>query len=107
MTPKRRSRKLRPLEINKEKRFKLASILSPNRKCFMVTQCSLETRNSQKESIYLSSRVYRCRDSVSSISSVKNSPANTIKIDKLSAVVLNLASDKLDSDKKPNIAIKA
>ena len=62
----------------------------------MVTQCSLATRNSQKESSYLSSLVYRCRDSVSSISSVKNSPANAVKI---SAVILNLASDKPDSDK--------
>ena len=39
---------------------------------------------------------YRCRDSVSSISSIKNSPANAVKI---SAVILNLASDKPDSDK--------
>ena len=34
---------------------------------------------------------------MSSISSVKNSPASAIKI---SAVILNLASDKPDSDKK-------
>ena len=68
--------------------------------------------NSQKESSYfISSPLYRCRvwwlqnwlwfeqhysDSVSSISSVKNSPANAIKI---SIVILNLASDKPDSDK--------
>ena len=70
--------------------------------------------NSQKESRYLASPVY-CEhwsgystvasggyktdfnsDSVSSISSVKNSPAKAIKI---SAVILNLASDKPDSDK--------
>ena len=38
MTPKRRSRKHRLLEIKrkKKKRFKLVSILSSNRKCFMV-----------------------------------------------------------------------
>ena len=37
-----------------------------------------------------------------SISSVKNSPANAIKI---SAVILNLASDKPDSDKPEKINI--
>ena len=66
--------------------------------------------NSKKESSYFkSSPVYRCRvwwiqnrleqhysDSVSSVSSVKSSPANAIKI---SAVILNLASDNPDSDK--------
>ena len=68
--------------------------------------------NSQKESSYLSpsglslSHLVDTKltlrfeqhysDSVSSISSVKNSPANAIKI---SAVILNLASDKPDSDK--------
>ena len=95
MTPKRRSRKFRRLEINKEERFILVSILSPNRKCFMATQCLLAKRNSKKESRYLSSPVYRCRDSGSPVSSVKDSPANAIKI---SAAILNLASDKLDSD---------
>ena len=39
---------------------------------------------------------------MSSISSVKNSPANAIKI---SAVILNLASDKMDSDKPEKINI--
>ena len=74
--------------------------------------------NSQKESRYLSSPVYRCclwwiqnwlqfeqhySDSASSISSVKNSPAiNAIKI---SAVILNLASDKPESDKPEKINI--
>ena len=73
--------------------------------------------NSQKESRYLSSPVYRCclwwiqnwpqfeqhySDSVSSISSVKNSPAIAIKI---SAVILNLASDKPESDKPEKINI--
>ena len=61
--------------------------------------------NNQKESRYLSSPVYRCRvwwiqnllqfeqhsDSVSPISSVKNLPANAIKV---SAAILNLAGDK-------------
>ena len=41
-------------------------------------------------------------DSVSFISSVKNSPANAVKI---SAVILNLASDKPDSDKPEKINI--
>ena len=77
--------------------------------------------NSQKESRYLSSLVYRCRvclikkwlqieqhysDSVSSISSVKNSPANAIKI---LAAILNLVSfsllDRWDSDKLEKINI--
>ena len=72
--------------------------------------------NSHKESRYLSSPVYRCHvwwiqnwlqfeqhysDSVSSISSVKKSPANAIK---LSAAILNLASDKPDSDKLEKIS---
>ena len=39
---------------------------------------------------------------VSSISSVTNSPANAIKI---SAAILNLASKKLDSDKPEKITI--
>ena len=73
--------------------------------------------NSQKESRYLSSPVNRCRiwlpldlnnvsDSVSSISSVKNSPANAIK---LSAAVLNLVRvslfDRRDSKKPDKINI--
>ena len=89
-TPKCRPRKLRPLEINKEKRFKLDSILSPK---MFYAHAMFIGDNSQKES--LSSPFYRCRvrwiqnwlqfeqhysDSVSSTSSVKNSPANAIKI---------------------------
>ena len=77
--------------------------------------------NSQIESRYLPSPVYRCRvwliqnwlqfeqhysDSVSSISSVKNSPANAIKI---SAAILNLVRfslfDRCDSDKPEKITI--
>ena len=84
------SRKLRLLEINKEKRFKLDSILSPK---MFYAHAMFIGDNSQKES--LSSPFYRCRvrwiqnwlqfeqhysDSVSSTSSVKNSPANAIKI---------------------------
>ena len=53
MTPKRRSRKLRRLEKNKEKRFKLVSILSPNRNCFMVTQCSSATARKNRVILYL------------------------------------------------------
>ena len=61
--------------------------------------------NSQKESRYLSSPVYVVASGgyktdlniiESSISSVKISPANAIKI---SAAILNLASDKPESDK--------
>ena len=102
-----RSRKLRPLEINKEKR--LNSCQSHRLKCFMVTQCQtlFIGGKRQKESRYLSSSAYRCRvrwiqnwlkleqhysDSVSSISSVKNSPANAIKI---SAAIFNLLSFSL------------
>ena len=109
MTPKRRSRKLRPLEINKEKKVKTRLNLITESKMFHGN--TMFIGNSLKESSYLSSPGYRCRvwwaqnkllfeqhysDSVSSISSVKNSPANAIKI---SAVILNLASDKPDSDK--------
>ena len=53
MTPKRRSRKLRRLEINKEKRFKLVSILSPNRKCFMVIECSYATARKNRVILHL------------------------------------------------------
>ena len=61
MTPKRRSRKLRPLEINKEKKDlnSSQSLVSPNRKKFHGN--TMFIGNSQKESRYLCSRVYRCR----------------------------------------------
>ena len=76
----------------------------------MVIQCSSATARKNRVILYLlrfiavASGGYKTdfnfeqhySDSVSSISSVKNSPANAIKI---SAVILNLASDKPDSDK--------
>ena len=115
--PKHRSRKLRPLEV-KKKRFKLVSILSPGT---FYGHAMFIGGNSRKESRYLSSPGYRCRvwcvqnwlqfeqhysDSVSSISSVKNSPANVIK---MSAVILNPVSfslfDRCDSDRPKKINI--
>ena len=104
VTPNGTSRKLRPLEINKE--IWLNSYQSHHLKCFMVTQCQtlFIGGKRQKESRYLSSSVYRCRirwiqnwlkleqhcsDSVSSLPWVKNSPANAIKI---SAAIFNLVS---------------
>ena len=80
--------------------------------------------NSQKESTYLPSPVYRClvwwiqnwlqfqqyfSDSVSSISSVKNFPANAIKISAAILHTVNLLSfslfDRCDSDKPEKINI--
>ena len=80
--------------------------------------------NSQKESRYLPSPVYRCcvwwiqnglqfqqyfSDSVSSISSVKNSPVNAIKLSAAILRTVNLLSsslfDQCDSDKPEKINI--
>ena len=80
--------------------------------------------NSQKKSRYLPSPVYRCRvwwiqnwlqfqqyfsESVSSISSVKNSPANAIKISAAILQTVNLLSfsafDRYDSDRPEKINI--
>ena len=95
MTPKRRSRKLRRLEISKEKRFKLVAILSPNQKCFMVIQCSKAAARKNRVILYLlrfiavASGGYKTDFNLNNIvatlcllaiSSLKNLPANAIKI---------------------------
>ena len=88
----------------------------------MVLNTMFTGKNSQKVSRYLSSPVYCCRvwwiqnrlqfeqhyrDSVSPISSVKNSSGNTIKI---SAVILSRANDHepdCDKPEKINISIRS
>ena len=78
-----------------------------------LTDCKHSNRMSSPQQLLLLMQVIyvNCQqhsDSVSSISSVKTSPANAIKI---SAVILNLASDKpdIDSDKpeKINISVRS
>ena len=118
--PKRRSPKLRLLEVNKKKG--LNSSQSSPEMCY--GHAKFTGGNSQKESTYSPSPVYRCRvwwiqnwlqfqqyfsDSVSSISSVKNSQANAIKISAAILQTVNLLSfslfDRCDSDKPEKINI--
>ena len=58
MTPKRRSQKLRPVEINKEKGLNRVNLITESK---MFHGNTMFIGNSQKESSYLSSPIYRCR----------------------------------------------